>query len=139
MRDLRQTTSGRQRRREITKEEEAESQFIKGVPDWRYIGLFIECFTQKAEEELDIDLRDYICKAKLKARKKKKYVIYNIGYGIKKDMVFRLYTLMRIYCKFITWGLFNVETEIPPWLESDDSFMEKLCGQIKCIDLTDVH
>ena len=58
---MRQTRDGRNRDRKITKKDETDIEFIKGVPDEYYIDLFQSCFkfTKIRKEKMVIDLRHY--------------------------------------------------------------------------------
>jgi len=132
------------RSREIRKQDEKASQFITGVPDDRYRILFMECFTESKREQYHIRLQKYADKKLLEDRKNgkrkiPKFITFEPGFGIKKDMVCRLYLLLRIYRKHITEGCININDMCPPWVENDCSVIKGLNElTLNVVDLTEM-
>lgn len=111
-----QFNKNQHRRRKICYKNEAEAAFISGVPDKNYITIFETCFTNNDNEKMNINLKQDT------NNDNKKYIIWKNNYGVKKDMKYTLYLLLRLYKKYITFGCINIDEVSPPWYnKSNDS------------------
>eukprot|EP01084_Bolivina_argentea_P071264 129592_1 len=88
--------------------------FHNYVDNNHYRQLFHECFASK-KDGFEIDLRDYCGAAKRQQRANIRFVLYDHGFYIKKDMVYRLCLLMRLVRKHIAIGLIQDPRWIAPW------------------------
>eukprot|EP01084_Bolivina_argentea_P071265 129593_1 len=118
MRDLRQIRNGsgvRSRKREFIKWNAGEIGFFIAVSDATYRKLFAECFIFKKKKHLRlvIDLRDYCKPKKLAKRHNNQFHMYKKH--IRKDMKYRLYLLMRLAAKHVTFGVVQKPAFNAPW------------------------
>tara|TARA_B100001146_G_C16035308_1_gene371151 strand:+ start:60 stop:650 length:591 start_codon:yes stop_codon:yes gene_type:complete len=110
--------SGRRRQRKEVRENAGSCTFENGCPDKSYRALFSECFVPVGDEMCwNLNLEQFVCEKKQAARSKmgKRFVLYKRGFGIHKHRRRRLLVLMRIYHKFLVWGVHHLQTVSPPW------------------------
>ena len=135
--------NGRNRERIIYKKDEAEAQFVKGVPDDDYVEIFQSCFTRNKTEKMDIDLRKYqtakqATKRGFGRKSRRQYITWQKNYHIKDDMKYTLYLLLRLYQKHILIGCINLNKYSPPWFKNIDASIASLLNGIDkiALDLT---
>eukprot|EP01084_Bolivina_argentea_P071263 129589_1 len=113
LRRLRGSTS---RRRECVQWDASETGFHNSVDNNHYRQLFHECFGYASKKDgFEIDLRDYCGEKNCQKRENRPFVLYDHGFYIKKDMVYRLCLLMRLVRKHIAIGLIQDPRWIAPW------------------------
>ena len=65
---------------------------------------------------LKLNLEQYLSVEKRKARRKKRkrFVLFRRGLAVHRDFRRRLFVLLRIYQKYMIWGVLNLPEVIPP-------------------------
>merc|ERR1739838_103959 len=106
--------------------------FIKTCPNPVYREMFTTSFTQKKKEMWlsGRDLVKYQTKQQRSKRKKefidvdRAFVIWERGFGVKRDARCRLYLLLRIVYRYLTWGSLQGSDHLPPWYPGDDMTLD---------------
>merc|ERR1712228_506323 len=137
-RDTRRIGGRRNRQRQIIKKDEAPCQFKKGCQDNDYRALF-KCFTKNEDEMMFIDLgriyKNYASNGAKAVRGKRPFVIFESGFGGKEEMKERLYLMLRLYLKYATWAVVDLQNRYPPWFKKSNIIVQRNKNRIT-IDLT---